>query len=296
MRFSLITVTGGRVEEVGALMASLVAQDFTDFELIVVEQNADDRLAPIIATYESQLSLRVIRTPIRKVNHNRNLGAAAATGDILGFPDDDCTYPPGLLKQVDRHFQAGGPAILTGVARSPSGELGSGRWNQAGGPITTANVWTSAIEFNLFLRRNLFERVGGFDERMGLGTPFASGDAQDVILNGLRAGGTGQYDPSLYVIHPDKRLTQVALERAHDYAAGLGYVLKKHHFPLRITLTFFIRPLGGMVLSLLRGQWLPARYYWRTFQGRLWGVMHAGAAPKEPAPYRHQSAAIADER
>ena len=36
---------------------------------------------------------------------------------------------------------------------SPAGGLGSGRWRQEGGPIDAASVWTSVIEFNLFLRR-----------------------------------------------------------------------------------------------------------------------------------------------
>jgi glycosyltransferase involved in cell wall biosynthesis len=92
LRFSLIVVTGGRIEEVDALMASLAAQSLSDFEVIVVEQNADDRLAAIFAAYETRFPLRVIRSLIREINHSRALGAAAATGDILAFPDDDCLW------------------------------------------------------------------------------------------------------------------------------------------------------------------------------------------------------------
>lgn len=282
MRFSLIMVTGGRVEEVGAFMASLSAQTFSDYELVVVQQNADDRLAAIFAAYETRFPLRVIRSVIREINHSRALGAAAATGAILAFPDDDCLYPPDHLARVDQHFRSAKLDIVTGVAIAPSGKLGSGRWNDKGGPITIANVWTCAIEFNLFIRRDLYERVGGFDRHMGLGTPLAAGDAQDLILRAKDAGGIGLFDPSLQAIHPDKRLTQVALDRAYSYAAGLGYVLRKHRIPLNVSLAFFVRPLGGVALSLLRGKWLPAQYYWRTLRGRLWGVMQADAVQKEP--------------
>jgi glycosyltransferase involved in cell wall biosynthesis len=289
-------VTGGRVEEVGEFLASLVRQSFSDYEIIIVQQNADDRLAAIFAAYEGKVPLRVIRSSIRKINHSRALGATAATGDILAFPDDDCLYPTDLLGRIDRRFRAADLDILTGIALAPSGQPGSGRWNDSAGPITVANVWTSAIEFNLFIRRDLYERIGGFDQRMGLGTPFAAGDAQDLILRAQDAGGNGIFDPSLHVFHPDKRLTQVALDRAFIYAAGLGYVLRKHRTPLRICLTFLVRPAAGVAVSLIRARWLPACYYWRTLLGRLWGFLRVNAAQNAPTTSFYQSAAIAEER
>jgi glycosyltransferase involved in cell wall biosynthesis len=275
MRFSLIMVTGGRTTEVAAFMDALCAQTCRDFELIVVQQNADDRLSDIIAHFEGKFPLHVIRALPRQINHSRNLGTAVARGEILAFPDDDCLYPPDLLRAVDARFRATGadrPDILSGIAISPEGDRGSGRWHDRAGPISVKTVWTSAIEFNLFIRRTLYETIGGFDRAMGLGTPFASGDAQDLILLAMRAGGVALYDPDLRVIHPDKRLTAVAVERAFVYGAGVGFVLRKHRMPLGVCLTFLLRPLGGTVLSLLRGQALGARYYWLTFRGRLSGL------------------------
>jgi glycosyltransferase involved in cell wall biosynthesis len=284
MRFSLIMVTGGRTTEVAAFMEALCAQTFRDFELIVVQQNTDDRLSEILARYEDKFPLRVIRSLPRQINHSRHLGTTMACGEILAFPDDDCLYPPDLLRAVDARFRATGaarPDILSGIAVSPEGHIGSGRWHDRGGTISVQTVWTSAIEFNLFIRRRLYETIGGFDRAMGLGTPFASGDAQDLILLAMRAGGVAVYDPDLRVIHPDKRLTAVAVERAFAYGAGVGFVLRKHRMPLSVCLTFLLRPLGGTVLSLVRGQTLGARYYWRTFCGRLSGLRRRRALPAQ---------------
>ena len=273
MRFSLIMVTGGRTTEVGEFMQSLTRQSCQDFELIIVQQNEDERLAPIVAAFEGKFPFQVVRSLPRLINHSRNVGATFAQGEILGFPDDDCLYPPDLLVEIDRALAPGGPDVFSGVAISPAGGLGSGRWHDAAGPITRETVWTSAIEFNLFIRRTLFDDIGGFDQAMGLGTPFASGDAQDLILAAMRAGGRAVYDPSVRVIHPDKRLTPVAVQRAYDYGAGMGYVLRKHHMRVGVWLTFLLRPAAGIAVSLLRRHTLDARYYWLTFRGRLAGLL-----------------------
>ena len=273
MRFSLIMVTGGRTTEVGEFMQSLTRQSCQNFELIIVQQNEDDRLAPIVAAFEGKFPFQVVRSLPRLINHSRNAGATFACGEILGFPDDDCLYPPGLLAEIDCALVPGGPDVFSGVAVSPAGGLGSGRWHDAAGPITRETVWTSAIEFNLFIRRDLFEFIGGFDQAMGLGTPFASGDAQDLILAAMRAGGRAVYDPSVRVIHPDKRLTPVAVQRAYDYGAGMGYVLRKHHMRVGVWLIFLVRPAAGIAISLLRRHTLDARYYWRTLRGRLAGLL-----------------------
>jgi hypothetical protein len=46
-----------------------------------------------------------------------------------------------------------------------------------------------------------------------------------------------------------------------------------------------VRPLGGIVLNLLRGRFLPARYYAETLRGRIEGLL-AGEAARRPAPAR----------
>jgi ATP-dependent exoDNAse (exonuclease V) alpha subunit len=47
-RFSLIVPTLGRTTEVAKLFASIVDQNRSDVELIVVDQNGDDRIFPLI--------------------------------------------------------------------------------------------------------------------------------------------------------------------------------------------------------------------------------------------------------
>jgi glycosyltransferase involved in cell wall biosynthesis len=275
MRFSLIVATRGRVEELAVFHDSLLAQQRrTDAEAIIVDQNGDDRLAPIVAHYSDRIRLLWLRSDRPNACHARNLGLRAATGHIVAFPDDDCLYPPGILARVDAAFAADPAlAILTGPAASPEGGLGSGRWRDSSGPITLDTLWTSVIEFNLFLRRDVALALGGFDERLGPGTRFGSGEGNDLVARAIRAGHAARYDVDQRIVHPDKRLTPVAVERAALYGAGFGLVLRRHAPSARLWLRFLIRPLGGALFAALRLRRLELAYYAATLRGRLIGLL-----------------------
>lgn len=274
--FSLIVATRGRDADLGVLLDSLIAQGRADLEVIVVDQNGDDRLAPILARVADRLPVTHLRSARAHANHARNRGLREARGAIVGFPDDDCILPPGVLDRVAAAFAEPTLAVLAGPAASPEGGLGSGRWRRDGGPITLANLWTSVIEFNLFLRRDVALALGGFDERMGPGTAWGSAEGNDLVARAIRAGHRALYDPDLRIVHPDKRLTPVAVERARLYGAGLGVALRRHAPGIGVWLPFFVRPLGGLALAALKRNRLQARYYLATFRGRLDGFLAGG--------------------
>ena len=275
-RFSLVVATVGRVVVLDALMASLAAQAGPSFEVIVVDQNGDGRLDAVLARYGAAMPIRHVRADRRGVSFARNLGLLQCKGEIVGFPDDDCTYPPGVLAAVDAAFAAD-PALglLSGAVEAPGGGLGSGRWHKVAAPVTRANVWTTCVSITLFPRRGVLDGVGGFDEALGVGARFGAAEETDLVVRALDAGVRGRYDPALRVAHPDKRLTAEAAARAYSYGLGCGFVLGRHCFGVAAVATFLVRPLGGLVLGLVRGRAMEMRYYGGTFGGRLAGL-HAG--------------------
>ncbi|WP_270935761.1 glycosyltransferase family 2 protein [Falsiroseomonas oryzae] len=285
-RFSLVMATRGRTAEVAEFLDSVLAQQpAAEAEVIVVDQNGDGRLDAVLAPFAGRIALTHLRSEVANANHARNLGLRAARGAIVGFPDDDCLYPPGVLDRVAAAFEAD-PAlmVLTGPAESPAGGLGSGRWRDAAGPIDATNAWTSVIEFNLWLRRPLALALGGFDEGMGPGTPIGSAEGNDLVLRAVSAGHAARYEPTLRVIHPDKRLTDVATARARLYGRGLGFALRRHGVPPAVWLPFAVRPLGGALLSLAKGRPRDAAYYAMTLLGRAEGFLRRDATAGRVQP------------
>jgi glycosyltransferase involved in cell wall biosynthesis len=270
--FDLVVATVDRVSELERLLASLEAQTHRDFRVLLVDQNEDDRLDPIL---QERRHFDVVRLRAeRGLSRARNAAVRNVQADLVAFPDDDCVFPPGLLEQVARRF-AGDTSLdgLTGRAVDETGRS-SRSWAHDSQPLTRENLWNRAISFTIFLRATLVARVGPFDEELGLGasTPWSSGEEIDYLLRGLTTGARIEYDPTLVVTHDDRRPSPSTLRSlgARD-GASIGYILRKHAYPKRVVGRMFVRPIGGALVALARGDRAQAAFQLSTLRGRLLG-------------------------
>jgi glycosyltransferase involved in cell wall biosynthesis len=205
----------------------------------------------------------------------RNAALPHLRADVVAFPDDDCVYPDGLLASVAATLAAR-PDLdgVSGQAADPHGRP-SGRWPATPGPIGPDTLWNRANSHTIFLRRELLERCGGFDETLGLGagTPWHSGEEIELLVRALRSGARLEYDPALVVLHPARRLDAAGLRAiGHRDGASVGYILGRHGYPPRTVARMLVRPVGGAVLSLARRDPGRARFHLATLRGRVTGL------------------------
>jgi len=278
MRFSLIVATVGRTPELERLFQSLERQTFRDFEVVVVDQNSDDRLLTIIDAFAHGFTIRRL-TCAPGLSHARNLGLHEAQGDIVAFPDDDCWYPDGVLAFVDEMLKD--HPEWDGVLGDAVDDLGKLilPWPDHTGRLTAAMCWRRAVTFAYFLRRDVLGQIGGFDESMGpgSGTPWASGEDNDLVLRTLEAGCYVQYDPAIRVHHPRLFLSfdEMGREKRYKYALGDGHLLRKHPMPLWWKILFFAVPVCRAILALVTLDGAKTRFHWVTVSGRLSGYFSA---------------------
>jgi GT2 family glycosyltransferase len=265
--FDLIVATRGRVTELGTFLDSVEAQSYGAVRVLVVDQNGDDRLVPVLAGR----ALAVVHLRAEPgLSRARNAALERLDADVVAFPDDDCTYPPGVLARVARQL-AEDPALdgLSGRSVGADGSA-SASWKEDPAVLTDDNLWNRVNSAALFLRRQVVERVGSFDERLGLGsgTPTASGEEIDLAIRAVRSGAQIAYDPSLAVTHdgvePDEAL------RYRD-GASVGYILRKHDYGPTVVARMLVRPLGGAALSVVRLDPGRARLHLATLRGRVAG-------------------------
>lgn len=283
MKFSLILATLHRTGEVDYFLKTLDAQTYRDFELIVVDQNADDRLLPLLNPYQSRFPILHLRSE-KGLSLARNAGLNHISGDLVAFPDDDCAYPPNLLEDVALFFEKN-PDVsgLTGRSISKEGKNTGGRWAKQRESINFLNVWRLGISYTIFLRRSVAEKVGCFDEQLGVGanTPWGSAEETDYLIRALEQNL--YYDPLISVIHPiiidqensnkkkaDGNSPKPFL-KTYSYALGRGYVLRKHNAPLWFVLYNWVRPIAGIALCTLKIDFYNIRSYWATLKGRVLG-------------------------
>ena len=205
MMFSLICATIAREQELSLLLDSLVKQTYKDFEVIIVDQNPEGFLAEIINKYSDSLCIKHLRASPAGASAARNLGLGYATGEIIGFPDDDCEYPEDLLYKIYNLFiDQSEIGLITGVCREKyTMKYSAGRYDAGKCVLNTINVWTRHILACLFIRKRVLEDVGSFDDRLGVGNRFGSGEETDLILRVLYQEYCCCYDSSIYVYHPD---------------------------------------------------------------------------------------------
>lgn len=249
---SLIVATVERTKELGQLFESLAAQTFRDFEVIVVDQNTDARLSPYLErARQSGLIVKHLKHHPANLSAARNVGIEAAEGEWVGFPDDDCWYDATLLEQLRSRFNCTEP--LSGAAV---------QWVEEGEPRELASNLTwerSSIfrdipvaSFQLFFHRKLFERIGNFDCRLGVGLWFGAGEETDFVLRALRAGALLTYERSAKVHHPLKKPAPTAQARqaARLRARGAGALYIKHSLPKWVIARGLAAPL---IRPLLKG-------------------------------------------
>src|SRR5262249_13122087 len=159
---SLIVATFGRSVELTRLFESLAVQTHKDFEVIVVDQNDDDRVKRIVLEFSDRLKI-LHATSLKGLSRARNVGLSRVTGDIVAFPDDDCWYPENTLEDVAKHISADEQlAGITGRSVDGYGRSSQGRWASKSLVIDKYNVWVCATSYTIFLRSSVVP-IGGFD-------------------------------------------------------------------------------------------------------------------------------------
>jgi glycosyltransferase involved in cell wall biosynthesis len=276
LRFSLIVPTIARTNELKRLLESLAQQEFCDYEVILVDQNYDDRIQEVVDEFVDRVPLIRVSCP-KGASKARNVGLSLAIGEIIAFPDDDCWYSPGLLRNIDEWFRGNPKYSILAVGAADDAGLPSGnRWFQDSCDLHPINVFRTTFCSALFLRRDAL-RETSFDEGIGPGsdTIFACGDETDLILTILGSGFRGRFDRSWHIGHPRRDMLShgVSNDRAVSYGCGMGRVLRKHSlFLLWVGLLSY--DVLRVIVVVLRGSFSPASLCF----AHAWGLIRGFSA------------------
>ncbi|NCP18924.1 MAG: glycosyltransferase [Erythrobacter sp.] len=257
---------------------SILAQSFTDFELIAVDDCSDDSSPAILARYAA----RDLRMHIVTLDSNvrlpgaLNAGFAQARGQWLSWTSDDNILHPAMLTTLlgKRNRQSGADILYAGYRVIDAQGRGIGEVRaEPDDHLLERNVVGCCFVY----RRAVHEELGGYDESL-----FGVED-YDFWLRAARAGFRLQpVDAQLY----DYRRHESSLtdRRWHDIRAGVEHVVEREieHTAdsgrrARGWLTLFTgnpyRPTPRFLLKALRARPSVVIARWRDLLGWTWRTL-----------------------
>jgi cellulose synthase/poly-beta-1,6-N-acetylglucosamine synthase-like glycosyltransferase len=166
---SVIIPTYNRGWIVKEAIDSVLGQDFSDYELIVVDDGSDDNTREILGAYGKAIT--VLQQPNRGVSAARNRGIAAAAGGLIAFLDSDDLWLPGKLKTQVKFFEENADAVVNqtqeiwirnGIRVNPKK-----RHHKFSGMIFERSLALCLVSPSaVMIKKSLFEAVGVFDENL----------------------------------------------------------------------------------------------------------------------------------
>jgi len=185
---SVIVTELNEVEDIGRVVSSLLAQEPSAAEVIVVDGGSTDGTWEWLDAAQAQeprigARLRAIRDETCSlkfspgpVSRGRNVAIAAARSEIIACADAGCTYAPDWLKNLTAPLLAGEAEYALGGSclEQSVGADGCTVWDVASAPFFSIKLdptepTKSCTARSMAFTKDLWKRIGGFPEQVLVG-------------------------------------------------------------------------------------------------------------------------------
>jgi glycosyltransferase involved in cell wall biosynthesis len=236
---SVVICTYNRAESLSDTLRGVGQLDYPDYEVIVVNGPSHDSTESLLVVEQKGL-VKAIKCSSRNISASRNIGVAAAGGEIVAFIDDDAVPHPKWLSFLAPKYadeRVGGVGGFTvdntgqrfqsrkvlcdryGNAHSVSAMFDERPFSRIGSPL-----YPSLLGTNSSFRRNALERIGGFDNTFSYFL-----DETDVCLRLVDVGYLVVFEPSALVFH---QFAPSHLRTPHR--------VKRTYYPIALSKAYFI--------------------------------------------------------
>jgi len=245
---TVVLCTYDRPQLLASALRSAVALDYPQFEIVVVDNHPGSGLTAPVVEACGDPRVRLVVEPRRGLARARNTGVLAARFGHVAFTDDDVLLDRSWLRGVADGFAAGprvgcvAGIVASGEIASPAQayfdqrvswatrcqpDLFSLRAPRPHEPLFPFQVGRFGTGANFAVRVDTLVALGGFDERLGVGSPGGGGEDIDLFVRMLLAGYELAYAPTALVWHKHRRDVESLRRQIDDYGTGLGAWMTK---------------------------------------------------------------------
>ena len=271
---SIVIPTIGREKEVRLLLQSIsdTIPDRISYEIIIVDQNADDLLLSAIHD-ANNLHINHYKVSFRGLSKAKNYGTKQALGRYICFPDDDCRMLENSIETALNLLNTNQYDMVTGRCADEDGNDSILKFHKSDADLTIDNFEGKMVEPAIFAKRELMLEYS-FDETLGVGTFHGAEEGFDLIYRLLKDKKRIFYSPDICLYHPQVILDKSepkSILRAFTYRCGLGRVCVKHKLYRKLLKRLFAVLLFIPFCALFRRNSL--RFYLAEMLGILSGVI-----------------------
>jgi O-antigen biosynthesis protein len=284
LRLTLAIATCGRADALARCLAAVRSQTRAPNEIIVVDQ--DPAEAVRIAIRDSGLSVRYFEQPRLGLSASRNLALAEATGDVLAVTDDDCFPDPGWAAAVSKAMEEDSSLNgVTGPILPPPGAAPPDMFATSSRPSKESRLfsgrtipWAVGSGANFSARVKDLKRIGGWDERLGVGTRGKAAEDCEIIDRLLAAGGVIRYDGEA-LMHHEWQSKERRKSTRWSYGFGIGALCglrlaERDGYGFRMLASYSRMKLREIRPELRHGRWNGVRERLTALSALLPGCLY----------------------
>lgn len=251
-RFVTVVIsTRNRGDSVTRTLQTILANDYTDFEVIVVDQSENNETETAMQPFLANPRVCYLRSSTKGLSVGRNLGIRQARGEWIAMTDDDCEVAQNWLKEFAEAFSAEqkigvvfgnvlpaqhDPALGFVVSWICNKPMLARRLGEKDFVVGTSGC--------MGVRRGAWQALGGFDEMLGVGARLKAAEETDFTLRALIAGYYLFETPRIAVTHNSFMPWKRARTVIYGYDYGIGATVAKHFKGGRWLVVWYYLRLG----------------------------------------------------
>lgn len=286
---SIIVAIFNRKDELFELLNSLSHQTDKDFEVIIVDDGSKIDLKPTIYQFDEMLTIQYFRKDNSGPGLSRNYGARRAKNDWLVFVDSDVIVEKDYIENIKKDI---GEAPCDAFGGADKAHRGFNLMQKAISYSMTSVFTTGGIRgnkksvskfqprsFNMGVRKEAFEKVGGFSE-------MRIGEDPDLSMTLWENGYTTAFYDNIGVYHKRRVDFGKFSKQVYQFGCARPILNQRHPNYVKISFAFPSLFLIGFVLGFieyffLRNGFILAMYglyTWLVLFHALWKTKNISIA------------------
>jgi GT2 family glycosyltransferase len=261
MELSVVIAVRNEVGHIEECLQSVFNQDYTEvYEVIVVDGMSTDGTYELLEKLQKKHDFTLLKNPKFNAAAGRNIGVEHAKGNYIVFIDGDAVAAKDWLRQITEKFKkkdvvgVGGPDSLPEDSHQMAKMIGDVMTSPLarGGKLNPSTQHAlmeeeTCVEHiptcNLCLKREIFDKVGFFDET------FVKGQDLELNYRIIKAGYKLLYSPEIRVVHHRKQFVPDFAKQISKWAKAKVAIVKKHGFHGLIS-HIYLWPAYGLIVLL----------------------------------------------